>query len=184
MFLFLAGGGRILGPCLVLGRLASAARGTRCRRLFATRRTRGAAAGRLGRGLGRLDRACGFVLGCRHGVRQALGQGFHDGIGLAKFRLLLPDLGDRFEAGLFALASRWRHWLATVLAAVVSMDAALTVIEAVSFNAPRASSLRDWAVIAAATLAPAAAAALLWRGRAHRSRHVKLVSARAASTTR
>ena len=71
---------------------------------------------------------------------------------------------------LFALAQRWRHWLATMIAVLVTTDAALTLVEAIVFNVPRARTALDWVALGIATCAPAVAAALVWSGRAHRAR--------------
>jgi phosphatidylglycerol lysyltransferase len=51
--------------------------------------------------------------------------------------------------GLLALAGRWRKWLARGLAFVITLDAIVTAVEAVLFNAPR-----DLPVIAVSLLAP------------------------------
>lgn len=64
--------------------------------------------------------------------------------------------------GLFALASRFRKWLATTLALAVTCDAALTTIQAITYNAERASHISDWLIIAISCAAPAIAAAALW----------------------
>lgn len=69
--------------------------------------------------------------------------------------------------GLLSLSRRWRHGLATALAALVSADAALTLGEVILYNAPRARGA-DWLVLALAVAAPTAAAALLFCGRVHR----------------
>jgi phosphatidylglycerol lysyltransferase len=69
---------------------------------------------------------------------------------------------------LFMLAKRWRHDLATVVAGVVTADAAVTAAQAALYNAPRVSGLADLAVIAIAIAAPTSAAVLLWHARAHR----------------
>jgi phosphatidylglycerol lysyltransferase len=71
-------------------------------------------------------------------------------------------------AALFALAKRWRHGLATIVAAAVTADAALTAAEAAIYNAPRIEGLLDAAVVAIAVAAPTTAAVLLWHARAHR----------------
>ncbi|MFL5320055.1 MAG: phosphatidylglycerol lysyltransferase domain-containing protein, partial [Myxococcaceae bacterium] len=75
--------------------------------------------------------------------------------------------------GLFALSQRWRHWLATLLATAITADALLTITEAITFNASRARNGIDWIVIVVAALAPTTAAAILWSGRAHRTRHAR-----------
>jgi phosphatidylglycerol lysyltransferase len=70
---------------------------------------------------------------------------------------------------LFALARRWRQPLADIVAAAVTADAAITLGEALVYNAPRARGLADACVIAAAVIAPAFAAVLLWNARVHRA---------------
>ena len=69
---------------------------------------------------------------------------------------------------LFALARRWRHDLATLVAGVVTADAAVTIGEAALYNAPRVHGIVDLFVIAIAIAAPTSAAVLLWHARAHR----------------
>jgi phosphatidylglycerol lysyltransferase len=70
---------------------------------------------------------------------------------------------------LFVLARRWRQPLADLVAAAVTADAAVTLVEALAYNAPRASGALDAAVITAAVLAPTLAALVLWNARVHRS---------------
>ncbi|HET9951134.1 MAG TPA: DUF2156 domain-containing protein [Candidatus Eisenbacteria bacterium] len=65
--------------------------------------------------------------------------------------------------------SEWRHpRLADLVAAAVTIDAVLTLWQAVVFALPRHRTPRDLIVISVATLAPAVAAFLLWNVRAHR----------------
>ncbi|MFL5346520.1 MAG: phosphatidylglycerol lysyltransferase domain-containing protein [Hyalangium sp.] len=74
------------------------------------------------------------------------------------------DVG--LTGALLELVRRWRSWLAGLLGGVVALDACLTAWQAVAYNAPRASGRLDWAIIAAAVLAPSTAACLLgwaWR---------------------
>jgi phosphatidylglycerol lysyltransferase len=74
------------------------------------------------------------------------------------------DVG--LTCALFALLHRWRSWLAGLLGGVIALDACLTTWQAVAFNAPRASGVLDWIIIAVAVLAPSTAACLLgwaWR---------------------
>jgi phosphatidylglycerol lysyltransferase len=66
---------------------------------------------------------------------------------------------------IFALSARWRVWLATLLAALISTDAALTLIEVLTFNLPRAHRPVDALVSAIAVLGPTLAAAFLWAAR-------------------
>lgn len=69
---------------------------------------------------------------------------------------------------LFALARRWRHGLATVLAILVSADALATAAEVLVYNVPRVRAPIDWLVLTLAVGAPSAAAVLLWNAREHR----------------
>ncbi len=71
-------------------------------------------------------------------------------------------------AGLFSLARRWRPWLGALLASAVTLDAALTWLQALAFNAPRIEGPLEVAVTALGVMAPTVAAPLLWR--AHRRR--------------
>lgn len=68
---------------------------------------------------------------------------------------------------LFSLARRWRPWLATLLASVITGDACLTLLQALLYNAPRARGLADWLIIVVAVLAPSLAAVLLFWARRH-----------------
>lgn len=70
---------------------------------------------------------------------------------------------------LFALARRWRPRLADAVAIAVTADAAVTLSQALVYNAPRARGLLDAVVIAVAVLAPTLAAVLLWNARVHRA---------------
>jgi phosphatidylglycerol lysyltransferase len=63
---------------------------------------------------------------------------------------------------LFSLASRWRRWLGLTLAAAVSADSILTLLEILVFNAPRARGATDVVVLVVAWLAPTFAAVTLW----------------------
>jgi len=67
---------------------------------------------------------------------------------------------------LSSLARRWRRGLDTVLATLVTADAALTTVQLVTWNLRREPrSLLTWIVGAVSVIAPALAAALLWVGR-------------------
>ena len=66
---------------------------------------------------------------------------------------------------LIALARRWRDGLAVALVAVISLDAALTAAQALTWNIPQARGPADLAVAALGVAAPSSAAALLWRAR-------------------
>ncbi len=76
---------------------------------------------------------------------------------------VLFDVG--LSVGLFSLVRRWRDSLATTLGLLTATDACLTFVQAATYNAVRARSPVDWAVITAAVLAPAAASALLFHSR-------------------
>ena len=64
--------------------------------------------------------------------------------------------------GLFALIRRWRWPLAVLLAALISGDALLTLLEVVFYNLPRARSPLDWAVALVAVVGPSLTALFLW----------------------
>jgi phosphatidylglycerol lysyltransferase len=70
--------------------------------------------------------------------------------------------------GLHALRHRWRDWLARLLTFAIGADAALTLIEAAVWNAPRAPGLGARVVIVVAVAAPTLAFVVLWRARARR----------------
>jgi phosphatidylglycerol lysyltransferase len=70
---------------------------------------------------------------------------------------------------LYRLSERWHSRLADVLATAITLDAAVTLVQAVAFDWPRHSSPLGMGIIVVAVLAPTFAAALLWSGRAHRS---------------
>ncbi len=70
---------------------------------------------------------------------------------------------------LFALARRWRQPLADIVATAVTVDATLTLAEALIWNLPHSHGLVDDLVLATAVLAPTIAAVLLWNARVHRS---------------
>lgn len=69
-------------------------------------------------------------------------------------------------AGLFALARRWRQPLADLVATAVTLDAVVTILQAVIYDLPRRRGGLDVAVITIAMLAPTVAAILLWNARA------------------
>jgi phosphatidylglycerol lysyltransferase len=70
--------------------------------------------------------------------------------------------------GLHALRRRWRDGLARLLTVAVGADAALTLIQAAVWNAPRAPGMGARGVILAAVAAPTLAFAVLWRAQARR----------------
>ncbi len=78
-----------------------------------------------------------------------------------------------FDAVLFValwlLGRRWHPKLATVLAAAVSADALLTLVEVALYNVPRAAGAWDVMALVVAVLAPSFAAVLLWRARLQRA---------------
>ncbi|HEX3697850.1 MAG TPA: DUF2156 domain-containing protein [Polyangia bacterium] len=79
---------------------------------------------------------------------------------------------------LFALAARWRRWLAMTLAVAVTADAAATTAQIILYNlqtvAPvngnRATSIGEAAVLLMGIAAPTTAAVILWNGIGHRRR--------------
>ncbi len=70
---------------------------------------------------------------------------------------------------LLVLAQRWRQPLADIVATAVTVDAALTIGQAVVYNAALVRGVLDVVVIVVAVLAPTCAAILLWNARAHRT---------------
>lgn len=72
-------------------------------------------------------------------------------------------------AALYSLSERWRPRLADVLAVAITLDALITLIQAIAFDLPRHSGPLEVGITLVAILAPAFAATLLWSGRAHRS---------------
>jgi hypothetical protein len=69
---------------------------------------------------------------------------------------------------LFSLTMRWRHWLGAATAFAISLDAVLTTAEVALYNASRAHTLWDVALLAIAVLGPAIAAPVLWGAVGHR----------------
>jgi phosphatidylglycerol lysyltransferase len=85
--------------------------------------------------------------------------------------------------GLVALLRRRSAWLATVLAILVSADAVATPIEAAFWNLPNLRGWFDALVVAAACIAPAFAAVVLWGARARITALAGAHSAMARSTS-
>ena len=77
------------------------------------------------------------------------------------------DLG--LGAGLFALAHRWRQPLADLVATAVTVDAIVTIVQAVLYDLPRRRGALDIFVAAIAMAGPTIASVLLWNARAHRA---------------
>ncbi len=71
---------------------------------------------------------------------------------------------------LLRLTYVWRGWLATLLAVLVSADAALTLLQALLYNLPRAHGIWDLFIAAVAVAGPSLSGFLLWRSRLHRAR--------------
>jgi phosphatidylglycerol lysyltransferase len=71
-----------------------------------------------------------------------------------------------FDGGLLValviLAARYRHRYAIALAAIVTLDAVATLVETLWFNARQHGPPIEWLAMAAACLAPALGAAVLW----------------------
>ncbi|MCI0574038.1 MAG: DUF2156 domain-containing protein [Myxococcaceae bacterium] len=83
-----------------------------------------------------------------------------------KWAWVLFDVG--LAASLFSLLRRWRRGLATLLATLVSMDAALTLWQVLAHNAAHVHGVGEALVVALAVMGPGAAAFMLWRARAQR----------------
>jgi phosphatidylglycerol lysyltransferase len=64
--------------------------------------------------------------------------------------------------GLSLLEWRWRQWLARALAITIAVDAVVTTVEAIWWDAPRARGPADAALIAVAIAGPTLAAFVLW----------------------
>ena len=75
--------------------------------------------------------------------------------------------------GLFALHRRWRTWLARLLVAATAADAVTTVIEGMSWNAPRVAGVAASGLLVAAMLAPVFATFVL--GAALRRRRAEAI---------
>jgi phosphatidylglycerol lysyltransferase len=71
---------------------------------------------------------------------------------------------------LLALSYRWRAVLADLVATAVTIDAVLTLGQAIVYDLPRRRSGFDVAIAVIAIGAPTIAAVLLWNARAHRTR--------------
>lgn len=71
-------------------------------------------------------------------------------------------------AALLYLSEHWHAWLADLLAVLITLDAVVTLGQAVGYDLPRHTAPLDWVVMLIAVLAPTFAAILLWSGRAHR----------------
>lgn len=67
-------------------------------------------------------------------------------------------------ASLLYLSAHWHPGLADLLAILITLDAVVTLIQAVAYDLPRHTAPSDWVVMTVAVLAPT----LLWSGRAHR----------------
>jgi lysylphosphatidylglycerol synthetase-like protein (DUF2156 family) len=68
------------------------------------------------------------------------------------------------SAALFSLARRWNQKLALAACCAASADAALTLAQAATYNAPRIRNWRDAIVVAIAVAAPFAVAGILFGG--------------------
>ena len=69
------------------------------------------------------------------------------------------DLG--LGAALVSLFWRWRPWLVSVLAFVTAVDAALTLLQVVYWDAPRAHGIPAWVMLFVSVVAPIAATSFL-----------------------
>jgi phosphatidylglycerol lysyltransferase len=70
---------------------------------------------------------------------------------------------------LFVLSTRWRRGLANVLASIITLDAIVTLVQILAFDAPVERGWLDVVVMAAAVAAPTGAAIMLWNARARRA---------------
>jgi len=68
---------------------------------------------------------------------------------------------------LFVLSGRWRRGFANVLASIITLDAIVTLIQAIAFDVPDRRGPFDLFVLAVAVAAPSVAAIMLWNARAH-----------------
>lgn len=66
---------------------------------------------------------------------------------------------------LFALVQRWRAWLASLLVALTSFDALLTLWQVAAFNVHTATRPWHWVVNALAITGPMLASAFFWATR-------------------
>ena len=71
--------------------------------------------------------------------------------------------------GLSALILRWRRALATALAIAITLDASVTAIEALAWNARHLRAPTDVIALLLAVAAPTLAAIVMWNARARRS---------------
>jgi phosphatidylglycerol lysyltransferase len=81
---------------------------------------------------------------------------------------------------LYRLSARWQPRLAELLACAVTLDAVLTLLQAVVYDLPRRRSPGDLVIVLIAILAPTVAAVLLWNSRAHRDASWALMATRRA----
>jgi phosphatidylglycerol lysyltransferase len=70
---------------------------------------------------------------------------------------------------LFVLSGRWRRNFAQVLASIITLDAIVTLAQAIAFDVPDRRGPFDLIVLGAAVAAPTVAAIMLWYARAHRA---------------
>jgi phosphatidylglycerol lysyltransferase len=71
---------------------------------------------------------------------------------------------------LFSLALRWRPWLGAALASLISVDALLTLVQIIGFDAPRSDGVGDALVMLISLVGPSLAALVLWGAVGHRLR--------------
>jgi phosphatidylglycerol lysyltransferase len=73
-------------------------------------------------------------------------------------------------AGLLVLTHRWRRALAVALTVAIVLDAVVTLLQAVLFDAAHVHGLLEWLVVVVACLAPAFAAVVLGGAVGHRAK--------------
>lgn len=74
--------------------------------------------------------------------------------------------------GLASLLRRWRDWLGVLLASAVSLDATVTLVQALTWYVPRATGVVDLVLTAVVVSAPMLAAVVLW-GTVRRERELR-----------
>ena len=66
---------------------------------------------------------------------------------------------------LAALVQRWRRWLASLLVFLTTLDAMLTLLQFVTWNATRTHGVGAWLLVLAGLLGPVMASTFFWATR-------------------